>query len=91
MCVYDIPSSWALTRHIRNEDHRKGAWNVSGFIDMLQPLHERYVESLESRLEKMETLLQRVRRTTELSPGYDISSNVALSGRRLYARTGSAA
>ena len=39
---------------------------------------KRYVESLESRLEKMETLLQRVRRTTELS-GYDISSNVALS------------
>jgi hypothetical protein len=25
VCVYDIPSSWALTCHIRNEDHRKGA------------------------------------------------------------------
>lgn len=40
-CVCTIsPSSWALTRHIRNEGHQKGAWNVSGIIDMFQPLRE---------------------------------------------------
>jgi hypothetical protein len=48
-----------------------------------------YVESLESRLEKMESLLQRVRRPVGLV-SVTFSSYLAVSRRRLYARTRSA-
>jgi hypothetical protein len=67
----------------------KGCVDCSEANLYLPTLASRYVESLESRLEKMESLLQRVRRPVGLV-SVTFSSYLAVSRRRLYARTRSA-
>lgn len=68
MCRRRYPLSLAicpLTHHVRNEGPLKGAYPSSSGLYHHDPTFAySYVESLESRLEKMEGLLQRVRRPT---------------------------
>lgn len=61
---YRLPlATGPLTCHVRNEGPLKGAYiHRYGVYQNVPTFCIRYVESLESRLEKMESLLQRVRR-----------------------------